>query len=735
MPDTIAKISTRFVERFVLVCQRFHAVASPRRCYLPYLLIFLICVGYFLSGWPIVAGDTDLWYHLNAGRYILENGTIPRDSFFSFVEPPRPWVDYYWLFQVVVHKIHAAFEYKGLIWLREGTFLCLAGLLIALFFRRLREDQSLPYLAVLFFLTLFILFPRYQLIRPHMLSYAFIAAFLYILEVAPSRAFILPLLSVLWVNIHGIYYPLILLIVGSYLIEFIVQWARERPSFSKADAVFLSSCGLALMAVFLSPHGTDLLRVPFVSTDYASQYISEFKPLTAGDLLSVRFERLVPTHLTLVGIMVFLGAVSLSTGFWRRSFRISHVLLLAGGVWLLSKGNRFANEFSLLLLPLLKANPPLKVGVLRGKLTRPVAVGAVVLAMVIPFVTLLERLGGSVQYPFSAFKLPEGNAVFLKGLDVGGRVLNHPNTGGYLQWMLYPRYKIFSDMQVPFLFSDEDMFVGVNVFRDEEVFGRVVSAYRPLFLSVPSGNRDFPKLVSRHPEYVAVFFDDAEVLYVDASQRSEIAGAHALGGVDPFRIKCMSRQEISAGGELLDAVGKKLLSVHTHSVIANRIAAIIAIDRKDYQSGLTHARRLMSDRPDLPWGFEIAGDALRSQGKPGEAIEMYAAAGARSKGREKNTLYLKLGEMYAESGDHERAYMVLKEAIRVFSAETSHQELASLANAAERTGRRAEAEKLRRMAREKEPSGEERGSPGYAGLRADGSAEGCSSGGVSDRRI
>ena len=35
-----------------------------------YVVFLFVVSGAFVFRWPIVAGDTDLWYHLNGGRYV-----------------------------------------------------------------------------------------------------------------------------------------------------------------------------------------------------------------------------------------------------------------------------------------------------------------------------------------------------------------------------------------------------------------------------------------------------------------------------------------------------------------------------------------------------------------------------------------------------------------------------------------------------------------------------------------
>lgn len=47
-----------------------------------------------------VLTNFDIWWHLRAGKYILQNHQIPQQDIFSYTAAGRPWIDLHWLFQV-----------------------------------------------------------------------------------------------------------------------------------------------------------------------------------------------------------------------------------------------------------------------------------------------------------------------------------------------------------------------------------------------------------------------------------------------------------------------------------------------------------------------------------------------------------------------------------------------------------------------------------------------------------
>ncbi|MDX6769521.1 MAG: hypothetical protein SF051_08320 [Elusimicrobiota bacterium] len=58
--------------------------------------------------------NPDLFWHLSAGREIWTRGAIPRTDPFSFTMGGAPWVDFEWLFQLVVHAVESAGGLWGL---------------------------------------------------------------------------------------------------------------------------------------------------------------------------------------------------------------------------------------------------------------------------------------------------------------------------------------------------------------------------------------------------------------------------------------------------------------------------------------------------------------------------------------------------------------------------------------------------------------------------------------------
>ncbi|MBI3320339.1 MAG: hypothetical protein HYZ89_07135 [Candidatus Omnitrophica bacterium] len=191
-------------------------VGILRRPIQVYLLLLYGLSCFYLIGWPVIAGDTDLWYHLNGGRYLFEHHAIAHESFFSFVSPPRVWVNYYWLFQVVVYLLYSWGGYLGLVVFRSAMYLATVWLVFLYLSRGQERQASSAWWVFIAVLCGLLLIPRSLLIRPHLFTYGFIVAFLYLLEYRPRSLMLLPALAVLWCNFHGITYPVMWWILMAY---------------------------------------------------------------------------------------------------------------------------------------------------------------------------------------------------------------------------------------------------------------------------------------------------------------------------------------------------------------------------------------------------------------------------------------------------------------------------------------------------------------------------------------
>jgi hypothetical protein len=562
-----------------------------------YVALLFITTSYHLFQWPIIAYDADLWYHLNTGRYILDTKSIPDASYFFFLTPPREWINYYWLFQALVYKIFSLAGYQGLIIFRTVVYLFLLAVVFMYLQKDVKDNRLFAFLVIVFILYFLFMIPRYFVVRPHIIAYLSVAIFLYVLEYKPGWTPILPLVALISINLYGIMYPVIVLICVAYLIESYVRRIRNKAPFDRKEMLFTVPIVISMCAIFATPHGRSLLPVPFTPTAFSSQYVTELEKLGIEKLLSFNMELFAPTQVSLFNILLLIAVVSFVTALVRRDLRISHLIMFAGGLLLLGKGIRFIFYFSLLALPLIKANSPSALLKENRRLYSLPALCVGVLLLIMPYTFLSHTFAKRPAYPVSYKKLPSGVIAFLKHIKTGGTILNNPDIGGFYEWELYPDYKTFMDMQVALLFRDEDYFTAVSSVRNEEVFRNVVSRYNPSFVTAPVKNPSFSLFAYKFPDFVPVFFDDVEVLYVNKSVYPDIADKYALR-INPLvlqdlKIDSLADAEINP---LLDEL-LRIRELYADAKITNSLMATIFNKKREYKKSLLYSDTIIRYSP------------------------------------------------------------------------------------------------------------------------------------------
>ena len=589
----------------------------PDRVAAVYVALLVSTAVYYFATWPIVAGDQDLWYHLAGGRHFFEFGEIPRTSFFSFITPERSWVDYFWLFQVVVYWLYGNAGYVGLIALRAALYGLAAFLIARFYLKGRRETYTVVYAVLAAIFTFLVIVPRELAVRPHIFSYLLTILFVYLLQFRPRRLlWALPLLAVLWVNLHGVAYPVMVLIVGAYLLEEL--WGKHRAGWIGpwSHTVLM---GLTLIAVFATPYGATLLPVPFTDTTDVAGYIHELKSLDRWDFMSF------------FGLLFLLGCASAAAGLARKQMRLSHLLLFVGALILLSRGKRFINEFVLLVMPLLRDHIPLAVGQTGRRVARWAAVVAIAVFAVVPFIFLHQFFWNTPRYPFSGRDLPLGSAAFILAEGAGGTVLNHPNHGGYLQWALSPRHRIYMDLQLPFLFTYNDFRAAHDAFVNHEALKGILDAYRPAFIVAPIETTVFGELMKHHPDYRLVFFDDWTVVYADRRQRPEVIRRFELTTVDPYALTDEALRTVPSGrGEQFEKELRSIVGLFPEAGLAGTALAMRCLGEGRFADASSLADRVIASYPESFTGYKIKGDALQGLGRFGEASASLRAAYVRS---------------------------------------------------------------------------------------------------------
>ncbi len=389
-----------------------------------------------------IAIDTDVWWHLRSGQYMLQTRQFIYNDPFSHTFFGVARVDYSWLAQLILYGIWSVGGMAGLS--LYTALLATLGLLLT--DARCTGGVYLrAFLIVLAAATAAVFWSP----RPQMLSFVLTALLLLVLHrYQHGRAhhlwWALPVM-LLWANMHAAYI-MGLLVLGLTLAGHILNrltGAGGDVSLSWPQIRHLALVSLlALLAVLINPNGYRLLLVPLqtVSIGALQAFIAEWQ--------APNFHQ---PDIWPFAVMLVLLLVALSWG--RRPFDWVDYLLLAMGVYLALTAVRSISLFALIATPILSQH--LHAGLERAGL-RLRTVGQVrlriawlntgLVVMVVLAVAAKMGLALDRQATESALaeRLPVAAVDAIQTAQLSGPMFNSYNWGGYLMFTL-PQIPVYID--------------------------------------------------------------------------------------------------------------------------------------------------------------------------------------------------------------------------------------------------------------------------------------------------
>ena len=118
--------------------------------------------------------DIDIFWHIAAGKWIVENGRLPSTDIFAYTDPSRAWSSFQWLYEVITYELDSHIGFWAVRGLHTALFL---GTFVAwfLFLRRYLPQKSL----VIAFVMLLVALSLDRLrVRPEAFNFFFLAILL-----------------------------------------------------------------------------------------------------------------------------------------------------------------------------------------------------------------------------------------------------------------------------------------------------------------------------------------------------------------------------------------------------------------------------------------------------------------------------------------------------------------------------------------------------------------------------
>ncbi|GEM_PF-2127049 len=444
------------------------AMARPSRSsdILNLLIIGTLFVSaYALSVQPIIGRDTDFWWHLASGREAWEKGAIVTSDPFSHTASGEPWLNYSWAFGSTLYMLYHWTGLDGCILFRSFLFLVAA----ALFFITARVRGAHILSAAVAALLVLMLQSQYWHIRPHFVSLCIAILIMLLLELSiqgrKKLLWIIPPLTVLWVNFHGGVAMIAPVLVFTYACgELLTRTglikrihppgvaSQEIESWQKVLTCWAPLLIVTTGALMIHP----LLWRP-LSYVLACSFIPSLNKILIQEAGTPDFFS-PDLRLSLV-FMILTIISSLVLAFRGRYYDL--LLYVIFSMLMFS-----TVRFHYLLLPLLAPAIACFLTLLslelekHDNLRNVLPACSFILFLLLPVMLFREMTDGLRRsIPPSRLvrweTLPYGACSFLKLNAIKGNLFNAFDWGGYLIWALTPDCRVFIDPRVNQLYSEQ----------------------------------------------------------------------------------------------------------------------------------------------------------------------------------------------------------------------------------------------------------------------------------------
>jgi hypothetical protein len=466
-----------------------------------------------------VSVDSDTWWHLRAGQWIIENRAVPQVDPFSYTRVGQAWHYPGWLVEVPMTWLYRLLGPGGLnLW---------TALMVTLAFVFIWKTLSGGVFLRAFVLVLAAATSGvYWAARPYLVTFLLAAVYLWLLEGdrwqrtsrSLNRLWALPLLMVVWANSHG-GFAIGFLLWGVYWFAEVVMWllpvlfrSASINAGRQARLVRLSLVGVLMVAaVAINPSGVAMLAYPFktVSIGALQDYILEWQ---SPDFHSRQAQPFIWLLLLTFG----------SVGVSRRRLALTDFLLVAGFTYMALLAWRNVALFALVAPPVLTRHAAPFIAVLSRRFHLHVAthiaptrrqkrLNSLILLVLILAVVVKAGLDFQPSANQQSFRqnMPVDAVAYIKEKAPPGRLFNSYNWGGYLLWEL-PQYPVFIDGRTD-LYNDKVIQQWLQVVRADPGWQHTLDQWGVRLLLLEPGM----PVVSRLPQagWQLLYQDQQAVVY------------------------------------------------------------------------------------------------------------------------------------------------------------------------------------------------------------------------------
>ena len=469
----------------------------------PFIFFITILLVLFIISANVNRFDFDLWARLIAGMGVIEGHQVLKTDILSYT-PTHTWWDHEYGSGVVFYIFLKYFGAYSLILLQ--TVICF---LIFFFVTKIINirGQKEPYN------FLFWLFPIIALaenfgspIRCHLFSFLLFTIFLYILEHVrrgnTKLIYILPVLTVIWNNLHGG------VVAGLGLIAmFGIGEIIEKKPFKH----YITAGIISFAALIINPWGWEYIKFLLMANFMPRPDVAEWWGIFSKHQLlnQIPFKIMLSLFLILESL-VLTKYYRVSEGLnnrWKYFDKTKLILLIVTLYLSIAHVKMipfFVITFCAYCYEDFKEYIEIKLPKNIINLTTYIMFAVCIFAL---SVKTYELPAGDYTYPIREVE-------FLKINNIKGNILANFGFGSYISYKLYPHNKIFMDGRYEEVYNDDMIPLLKKFFLIKPGWDEVLKKYPPDIILV---EKDYPifMVLNRMPEWNKAYESERFVLYLN----------------------------------------------------------------------------------------------------------------------------------------------------------------------------------------------------------------------------
>jgi len=478
-------------------------------------------------------GDASIGWHIRAGQQILTTHNVPHVDPFSSTMGGQPWFAWEWLYDVAVGLLETHLGINGVVWFAAVAI----AAVFAWTFRLLILEGTNLLVALLLMLLSLSASMIHILARPHVWSWLFALAWFWVLDSRERdasnphdrRLWFLPLLMLVWVNVHG-GFVLGFVLLAIFWLAAVWEWFRssgdrieealQRISAGKRARDLALTGLLSAIASLINPYGWKLHQhvYSYLTSRFLMEHIDEFRSpdfhgiaqrcflillLITVAALAARGRELRMSQILTVLFAVYSGLYA------SRNLPVSSVLLVIIVGPVVSRGFQPRRPS----LSLGESSPFSRMNEFEARMRGHVWP---VLAAVLTFA--IAASGGNPGSPrlmhahFDPVRMPVAAVNYVTANQISGPVFAPDYWGGYLIYRLYPKMKVAVDDRHDF-YGEEFFKSYLKLVHVEPGWEQFLRAHDVECLILPH-DAPLSSLLVRTGEWKEVYLDEVALVFV-----------------------------------------------------------------------------------------------------------------------------------------------------------------------------------------------------------------------------